>query len=150
LTRDDPKSGGAEERRLAKWTAERDGQVSTRNVEGVPLRAYVGTEAERTSALEATTADLTTARGRDMLQPLQSRIESHAYCLYLDFPGPMVDPWRAPSPSYPVAAKGGLANGWPGLLRTAERFPLDSTGLGCGLRLVRTLKDGETWPSADK
>ena len=70
--------------------------------------------------------------------------------LMVDFPGPMVDPWRVPKGSDPVTAKGGSANVWPDMLRAAQRFPLDPTGLGFGLRLVRTLKDGETWPPASK
>lgn len=63
-----------------------------------------------------------------------------------DFAGPMVDPWLVPGKTDSIVAKGGIASDSPGLLRAAKRFPLQTTGLGGGLRLVRTLKDGEIWP----
>jgi len=63
-----------------------------------------------------------------------------------DFPGPVVDPWRPPTPSDTVAEKGGLANGWPSILRAASRLEVDPDGLGLGFRLVRTLRPGEVWP----
>jgi sulfatase modifying factor 1 len=67
-----------------------------------------------------------------------------------DFAGPVADPVRPPGPSDPATAKGGPANGWPGILRAAERFPADSNGLGAGFRLARTLKPGEVWPPPAK
>ena len=67
-----------------------------------------------------------------------------------DFQGPMVDPWRAPRSWDSVIGKGAHANGSPGMLRAATRFPAESDDLGIGFRLVRTLKDGETWPPASK
>ena len=68
-----------------------------------------------------------------------------------DFTGPMVDPVRPPkNPSDTVTGKGGPANGWPDILRAAERSEFDPNGLGIGFRLVRTLKLGEVWPPVEK
>jgi formylglycine-generating enzyme len=64
-----------------------------------------------------------------------------------DYTGPVVDPTRPPIPSGTVTAKGGPANGWPGLLRAAGRFEVDPDDLGIGFRLARTLRAGEVWPS---
>jgi sulfatase modifying factor 1 len=63
-----------------------------------------------------------------------------------DFAGPVVDPIRQPAPTDTVTAKGGPANGWPGILRAAERSEVEPNGLGVGFRLVRTLRPGEVWP----
>ena len=70
-----------------------------------------------------------------------------------DYSGAVVDPVRVPSqPSGDsVVSRGGLANGSAGMLRAANRFATESSdSLGIGFRLVRTLKDGETWPPASK
>jgi formylglycine-generating enzyme len=67
-----------------------------------------------------------------------------------DFAGPVVDPWRPPVPSDTIAEKGGLANGWPTVLRLAGRLEVDPDGLGLGFRLVRTLRADEVWPAAPR
>ena len=56
--------------------------------------------------------------------------------------GPLTDPGKTPGPSTNRVLRGGVALGWPAMLRSAHRFslPADAAGIENGFRLVQTVR----------